>query len=408
MNKNIPAISIIIPMYNVEKYVGECLDSILAQTFQDYEVIIVDDCSTDNSCVVVESYLPKFNAKGGGAKARLIRSKVNSDLRPAIPRNLGLSYACGKYIYYMDSDDALLSEALDLLYSTAEKFEADVVNTNWIYKVNDDCFTEVKNHLYLNAENTTNRNLKKDIIFNNINKHLLLNATNTKRNLEPPEQITADVNTRIKMFIKPYGKQFRWECWDYLIRREFLIENDITFPEYLSISDDVTFLAQVICLAKKIIKISDSFYVYRQRSDSHFRSAYPIQKQLRQKCRDMLGVIKFFEEFADKINLKLEPEIKYLAFNSFFYIYESILHPIYAKIPAYLLDDIVREVIDSLGNNTAMTAYLFSRLNIADYNLSQMHLVAKNLSTHIQNQNKVIWSQQKKIFELQRQLENKK
>ena len=67
--KTIPAVSIIIPMYNTEKYIGECLDSILAQTFQDFEVIVVDDCSTDNSAAIVESYLPKFNAKGGGGQA---------------------------------------------------------------------------------------------------------------------------------------------------------------------------------------------------------------------------------------------------------------------------------------------------------------------------------------------------
>ena len=66
MNKQIPAVSIVIPMYNSEKYIGECLDSILAQTFTDYEVIVVDDCSTDNSREVVESYLPKFN--GGGMR----------------------------------------------------------------------------------------------------------------------------------------------------------------------------------------------------------------------------------------------------------------------------------------------------------------------------------------------------
>ncbi len=64
MNKSIPAVSIIIPMYNTEKYIGACLDSILVQTFTDFEVIVVDDCSTDNSRAVVKSYLPKF--KGGG------------------------------------------------------------------------------------------------------------------------------------------------------------------------------------------------------------------------------------------------------------------------------------------------------------------------------------------------------
>ena len=64
MNRKIPAVSIVIPMYNAEKYIGECLDSILAQTFQDYEVIVVDDCSTDNSRAIVQNYLPKFD--GGG------------------------------------------------------------------------------------------------------------------------------------------------------------------------------------------------------------------------------------------------------------------------------------------------------------------------------------------------------
>ena len=53
-------------MYNTEKYIGECLDSILAQTFKDFEVIVIDDGSTDKSCDVVESYLPKFNGLGGG------------------------------------------------------------------------------------------------------------------------------------------------------------------------------------------------------------------------------------------------------------------------------------------------------------------------------------------------------
>lgn len=63
--RNIPAVSIIVPMYNSAKYIGDCLDSILAQSFEDYEVIVVDDCSTDDSCAVVDSYMPRFNRGGG-------------------------------------------------------------------------------------------------------------------------------------------------------------------------------------------------------------------------------------------------------------------------------------------------------------------------------------------------------
>ena len=56
-----PAISIIMPMYNVEKYVGQCLESVLNQTFKDYEVVLVNDCSTDNSLAIAESFIPRFD-----------------------------------------------------------------------------------------------------------------------------------------------------------------------------------------------------------------------------------------------------------------------------------------------------------------------------------------------------------
>lgn len=66
MKKTIPAVSIIVPMYNVEKYIGDCLESILNQTFDDYEVIVVDDCSNDRGCEIVEAYMSRFNDNSGG------------------------------------------------------------------------------------------------------------------------------------------------------------------------------------------------------------------------------------------------------------------------------------------------------------------------------------------------------
>lgn len=86
------AVSVIIPLYNAEKYVGECLDSLLEQTFQDFEVIVVDDCSTDNSAKIVESYAPKFN---GRFMFTILEKNSGSG---ALPRNKGLLLSRGEYI----------------------------------------------------------------------------------------------------------------------------------------------------------------------------------------------------------------------------------------------------------------------------------------------------------------------
>ena len=78
-----PAVSVIIPMYNAEKYIGECLESLLLQTFQDFEVIVVDDCSTDNSFSIVESYIPKFDGR-----LKLTKTEKNSGGGGYVPRNI--------------------------------------------------------------------------------------------------------------------------------------------------------------------------------------------------------------------------------------------------------------------------------------------------------------------------------
>ena len=113
-------------MYNTEKYIGEALDSLLAQTFKDFEVIVVDDCSTDNGVEVVNGYAPKFNGR-----LQLMRMKVNSG--GGEPRNRGLHLSRGEYVFFMDADDALVSTALDELYAVAKNFAAYVVHCNRYY-----------------------------------------------------------------------------------------------------------------------------------------------------------------------------------------------------------------------------------------------------------------------------------
>ena len=125
MNEKIPAISVIIPMFNAEKYIEQCLDSIADQTFEDYEVIVVDDCSTDRSVALTEAFYER--KIGGRSQFHLLKLPENSG-GASIPRNQALKLARGKYVTFVDSDDLLIDNALEILFNVAEKFQADVVD----------------------------------------------------------------------------------------------------------------------------------------------------------------------------------------------------------------------------------------------------------------------------------------
>ncbi|WP_130057580.1 glycosyltransferase family 2 protein, partial [Escherichia coli] len=110
--------SIIIPVYNVESYLAECFDSLLAQTYQKFEVICINDGSTDNSLAIVEQYSDKFS----NFKFKTIE---NSGL--SVARNIGLSLAQGDYILYLDSDDKFRADTLMLCAKQIKTHQADII-----------------------------------------------------------------------------------------------------------------------------------------------------------------------------------------------------------------------------------------------------------------------------------------
>lgn len=112
-----PAISIIVPIYNMEHLMRRCIDSLLAQTFTDYELLLIDDGSEDGSWSICQEYARK-DARIG------IYHKENGGLSDA--RNYGLSKAIGKYTIFADPDDWVSPEGLDRLYATAEREQADM------------------------------------------------------------------------------------------------------------------------------------------------------------------------------------------------------------------------------------------------------------------------------------------
>lgn len=121
MNKNIPAISVLIPVYNVEEYLEECVESVLKQSHQDFEIILVDDFSTDKSRTICENLKSKDN------RIRTIYHSKNKGVSAS--RNTCLRAAIGKYIAFVDSDDLIKPDYLKEMYDIAEKTNADVVAT---------------------------------------------------------------------------------------------------------------------------------------------------------------------------------------------------------------------------------------------------------------------------------------
>ena len=143
-----PKISIIIPMYNVEKYLRRCLDSVQNQTFKQWQAICVDDGSPDKSGEIAEEYAKKD-------KRFIVVHKENGGLSDA--RNYGMPHATGQYIMFLDSDDFIHPQTMEIAYNTAIKNKSDIVSFTYdrIYRPR----LMVRHVLHLDTDNVTPKNM---------------------------------------------------------------------------------------------------------------------------------------------------------------------------------------------------------------------------------------------------------
>lgn len=239
-------VSVIIPVYNVEKFLRKCLDSVINQTLRDIEIICVNDCSPDNSQEILNDYAAKDN------RFILLDHEQNKGLAGA--RNTGLAVAKGDYIYFIDSDDFLAcDDALESLYSTAIADDADEVIggvLKW-YEDTGEKFLDWHEHY-----------LKKDI--------------------------------RGKPLIKLPQLWSNVVAWNKLIRRSFLKEHNICFNEKIRKHEDNPFSIQVHILARKISILTKTTYIYRQ---VHSGSIMSTEKKTDafQRCFYCYDIFKFIE-----------------------------------------------------------------------------------------------------------------
>ena len=260
-------ISIIIPVYNLEHYIDQCLNTVLSQTFKNYEVIIVDDCSTDKTLDVVEKFLPRFDGK-----FKIHQLQKNSNDGGATPKNLGLKFSRGKYVLFLDGDDLLISTALENFHNAAEAFSADLVFTEKFYQFNDRGLIPDQNELHLHNQ-----------VANPVDK---------------PTLVEDDLAEKIRQYI---GGKIIGFHWNKIMRRDFLIEHGIEFSK-MPVRHDAIFSFECFCLARSV-KIPDSANIYRlNRLGSHSQRSDLSEDKLRLWIRDTLLGAKELYDFSKTVD----------------------------------------------------------------------------------------------------------
>lgn len=314
-------ISVIIPVYNAEKYLSACLNSLLYQTFTDFEVIIVDDCSTDASPAVADNYLEKL-----GGRLKVITMPTNTG-NPSIPRNEGLRFSRGEYVYFMDDDDLLVKNALETLYTCAETYNADVVYMNQGYLlVNDRCKA----------------------------------ATWDKGNysIDKPTLESNDLNERIKKFLQTnYG----WAPWTKFLRRDFLIANKIDFPQ-VKISEDVLWTFKVICLAENFLRIPNQLYIYRSVENSWSHIKRKPSDEIKFWLDPMIKGLDYLDDFMDELHFFAQnPNYRFDVTNFFVKMQVAGMLGALKNLNHYELYEIIHREFD--GKHAALIANLFVFMN---------------------------------------------
>ena len=353
-----PAISVVIPMYNAEKYIGDCLDSILAQTFTDFEVIVVDDCSTDNSKKIVESYIPKFYSRdtGGKIELKVVSTEKNSG-NPGIPTNLGIKLSRGKYIFFMDNDDLITKTALEEVFNLAEKFQADVVHCEKYFKVPEDWKIGDKRELEIEGLPTNNF-------------------------VTTPTLITQNFTERAKNL---GNYQFVFPLWTKLIQRDFLEENNIQMTD-VKVAD-LIFTCCIVSSAKKYLRVPNIVNFCRMRSESISHKVETNAEVLIQSwVSSIVAGFNYLNDFLDgEEYFQKNLDAKYLVLETVVNDFSRYLLNLYTQIPASQLNALIQQEFAKCRDLTELATFIFSRMNIFNVNLIQQQNAIQQLQAQIQN-----------------------
>jgi len=250
-----PEISVIIPLYQAKAYIEACVDSVLGQTFQDFELLIVDDESTDGGWELCQARY------GKDARVRLLRQTQNQGTGPA--RNRGIEEAHGKYLAFLDDDDAILPDMLEKLHAAAERHQADVVTAAGCYDWQDGQRTA---RIWgLAAEKET--------------------------------CLPADLAERMTLWCE---EKVSWLLWNKLFRCTFVMEHHLRFSS-MPIADDKLFCFKALCASGLYVEIPDLVNLYRihpSASQYHQRDISYLERAVGILLREQAELAQYMRENA--------------------------------------------------------------------------------------------------------------
>ena len=249
-------ISVIIPIFNVEPYLRQCLDSILNQSIDEMEIICVDDGSTDGSLEVLQQY-EKTNPQ-----ILLIPCKHRG---LSATRNEGLKIARGEFVYFVDGDDIVVPGALEKLYGLAVSNDLDIISFTAELLYEDDAMREIN----------------QDILYR---RERLPEGVFDKGVLTGPEILRLCIETDIYLA----------SVWSYFYRLSLLRQNRLSFIPCLH--EDEDFSVRALLLAERGLLLQDSLYVYRQRRGSIVYSQTNRMESLYGEFKCGLSILRFVNE----------------------------------------------------------------------------------------------------------------
>jgi len=254
----VPKVSVIITIYNREKFIEDCARSLFEQTLDDVEFLFVDDASTDESVMILRKLLENYPKRKGLTKFFCLEKNGGR----AVARQTGIDHSTGEYVIHVDSDDWVDLDMLEKLYEKAKETHADIVGCNLTH--------EYGNSQYIFKQN-----------------------------------YSGDVDEDIRRLLN--GKIFPSLCTS-LTRTSLIKDNDITFPQGIDTGEDLLFNLHLYLHANRVVGIDAPFYHYRHTKDSgsfkHTEQSINSMIEVAKRIEVLMRETGNYEKFEDEIQYR--------------------------------------------------------------------------------------------------------